>query len=519
VTARERLARGAMPLLALVLGVAWVAGVDLALKDVRYPYFGDSASYIEMAESLRTTGRPLVSPWALESPTLNAVPQPVFPPGLPVLIAALTPLAGDARTAAILPNRIAAAFLPVLVLLMFRGYASDGALLGVGLWALLSPGVVNWHYVAYTDVLCLALAIVSLGALIRAEGVDRRWLAAAGFAAGCAYAVRNAALAVLVASLAVLGLEWLRSRGRAWRNPAAWLAGSAAPLGALFAYDLATFGKLQPYGMPPSQRPWPVNVADWVHAQLNDLLRLPLAGLEVIGPLGSATLLAGLGGLGLAWWWRSRADARVQRLVAVLGGYVAVGGAMLVASRSRYEWADTIEPRHALQYSWAIALLAVLAARSLPTRVQRGLAAAACGLLVVSVAQAVTVVRAKRAAPPDAWLVVARDPAVVAAVRALPPDTLIASNASVLFRIAAGRPVRLVEFGGGDAEFAAALAELRRAADGRPSAYVLWCHEWTARASACAAVQRDAGPSCTRLRGAPQVVALCATEPPRPAGG
>jgi hypothetical protein len=504
------------PLAALLAGIVLVAAWSAALREHRYPYSGDSASYVEMAESLRADGRPRVSPWALESPQADAVPQPLFPPGLPVLAAALTPVAGDARTAVVWPNRIAAALLPLLILSMFRGCAPDLALLGVGLWALLSPGVRQWHYVAYSDVVALALAIVSLGALVRAEGRDRHWLAVAGLTAGLAYAVRNAALAVLLAAAAALGWEWLRSGGRGWRNAAAWAAGAAVPLGALAAYNLATFGALQPYAMPPSTRPWPLNLEDWARAQLVDV-HVPAAWTAGLTPLAVACLLALLLALGLRWWWRSRADGRTHRLVTVLGCYVAAGGALLVASRSRYEWADTIEPRHALQYSWAFALLAVVAARALPTRVQRALGAGAAVVLLLAVGDAVATARGIRAGAPDAWLVVSNDPQVVAAVRALPPGTFVASNAPVLFRIAAGRPVRLAEFGGGDAAFERTLAEVHAAAGPRASAYLLWCHEYTATASACAPAPGESGPRCRRLRGPPQVVALCETAAPRAA--
>lgn len=500
----------AAPLAALVLGVVFVAAWSAALHDYRYPHSGDSASYIEMAESLRASGRPRVSPWGLESPQVDTVPQPVFPPGLPVLIAALVPLAGDARTAAVWPNRFAAALLPLLIVVMFRGHAPDRALLGVGLWALLSPGMLAWHYVAYADVVCVALAIVSLGALVRAERQDRHWLAVAGLTAGLAYAVRNAALAVLVASVATLAWEWLRSGGRAWRNALAWAAGAAVPLGALAAYNLATFGALQPYGMPPSARPWPTNLADWVRAQLIDL-HVPAPLTTWISPLAAACVLLVVLAAGLRWWWRTRLDGRMHRLITVLGAYVAAGGAILVASRSRYEWADTIEPRHALQYSWALALLVVVAAGAVSTRAQRTLAALAAAVLLVAVLQAAGGAREARAREPDAWLVIARDARVSDAIRALPDGTLIASNASVLFRIASGRPVRLVEFSGGDAALARALAAVRAAAGPRASAYVLWCHEHTAAASACAQAPLADGPRCRRLRGPPQIVALCET--------
>jgi hypothetical protein len=508
--------RAWVPLAALLIGVAIVAARCAALAPYAYPYFGDSASYIEMADSLRTTGKPRVSPWDLLFPETDAIPQPLFPPGLPVIVAALTPLAGDARTASAWPNRVAAALVPLLIVLLFRRYAPDLALLGLGVAVLFTRGVMDWHYIAYSDVACLALAIVALGAFVRAEGQDRRWLAAAGFAAGVAYTVRNAALAVLLASAFTLGWELLRSGFRSWRNALAWGAGAAVPLGALAAYNLATFGALQPYAMPPSTRPWTRNLVDWVSMQLHDLY-VPFALVKPMTPAVAAVVLAVALALGARWWWTTRHDGRRHRLITLLGAYVAAGGAILIASRSRYEWADTIQVRHTLQYTWALGVLLLVAAAAVPTRVQRTLAVVVGVAVAVSAAHAVEHVRQVRADGKEAWTTVADDPRVEAAIRAIPEGTLIASNASVLFRIVAARPVRLVEFGGGDTEFEAALARVRAAAavTSRPSAYVLWCHEHTAGASACADVPRDAGPRCRRLRGPPQIVALCDTDATR----
>ena len=124
-------------LAALILGALLVVAYDVALAPYRYPYVADSASYVEMAASLKAEGRPLVTPWDVEAGDRDAVPQPLFPPGFSLLIAALTPLAGDERSAAVWPSRVAAALLPLLIFVLFRGVVPDGALLGVALFALL----------------------------------------------------------------------------------------------------------------------------------------------------------------------------------------------------------------------------------------------------------------------------------------------------------------------------------------------------------------------------------------------
>ena len=87
-----------LALAALLLGALAVLAYDRVLATYRYPYSGDSASYIDMAAALLREGRPLVTPWDVDPGDRDAVPQPLFPPGFSVLIAALTPLFGATPT-------------------------------------------------------------------------------------------------------------------------------------------------------------------------------------------------------------------------------------------------------------------------------------------------------------------------------------------------------------------------------------------------------------------------------------
>ena len=501
------------PLFALLLGVVLVAAYDHALSDRRYPFSADSASYIEMAASLRSAGRPLVTPWGLEFAAHEAVPQRLFPPGFALLIAAFVPFTGDATSAALLPSRVAAALLPLLVVVLFRGLAPDAALLGVGAWVLLGAGVREWHYLAYSDVTCLALAVCACGALLRGLGVGpvagrARWLLLAGLAAGTCYTLRNAALALLVTMAATLLYEAWRDPG-ARRAGAAWLAGLIVPIAALMAYNLRSFAALQPYAMPPSSRPWTVNLGDWAVAQITDLdvtTRLTVALTPRVALVAAALLLAG----GALLFWQTRGRPEVHRAVTLLGAYAAAGAVLLVASRSRYEWGDTIGSRHVLQYSWALGLVAVLAWRSLaPPRLRTPGRVAAIGLLLAGAVAAATEVAAMRRAAPESWLELAHDNGLMTSVRAMPADALIASNAATLFRIGAGRHVRELEVGGDDLAFAGSLLLLRHAAGQRRGIFVLVCDEWTLEYSACATPARAAGPPCRRVRSAPPLVAVC----------
>ena len=510
--------RAAWLLAALGLGTLLVAVYDRALAPSRYAYSGDSASYLEMADSLRTLGRPLVTPWDVVPGDRDAVPQPLFPPAFPLLIAALTPLTGDARSASLLPGRVAAALLPLLLVALWQRTVPDPALLGLGVWVLLAPGVRQWQYIAYSDVPELALALIALGALVRglAPGGGSRWLVLAGLTAGLSYCVRNSGLAVLAAS--GVTLAYLAFRGELKPRAAlAWAGGAAGPLAGLAAYNLATFGRLLPYDMPPSARGWWQNTGDYAGAQLVDL-GLPPPPLAPLPPVAAILVLGALLAVLAGAWWRARREPGVHRLLTLLGAYVAAGATLLVASRSRYEWGGLIETRNTLQYSWAFGLAALIAVRRLlPPRGQQAATVAALLVLAALAVEAVRDARAASTAPPDAWLALSADPAVIGAVRRIPADTLIASNTAVLFRIAASRPVRQLDVSGGDRDLGGSLVLLRAAAGPRPAAFLLVCNEWTQGFSACGAGGDGDAPACERLSAGPPIAALCRTEVRGPA--
>ena len=509
---------------ALAIGVSLVALYDLTLSPTRYAYSADSASYIEMASSLRATGRLRVTPWDLVSDGPDEIPQKLFPPGFAIMIAALVPLAGDARSAALIPGRVAAALLPLLIVVCWRGSASPATLLVVGVWTLLTPGVRDWQYIAYSDVPALALAVVALGALAHLLAAENgssctrpaAWYVA-GIAAGLCYTVRNAGLAVLASAAAALCYAWLRGylhRGALAR----WTLGASLPLGALAAYNLATFGRLQPYAMPASERSVGLNVLDYGLAQLEDVGLPRLGSGWQAGALALIALLVLIVLLGCSWW-TSRRDRAAHVRLTVLGLYVVGGGLLLIASRSRYEWGNQIDTRNTLQYTFALLLALALSAERVRGAGARRMLAALGGaglgaMLLSTAAEGVALYRA----PAEFWLALSRNSAVIAAARELPPATLIASNYSVLFRIEATRAVRQLDVSGTDQDFAGSLAELTRAAGSRPSTFLLVCDpEWTGRFSACQPGAAPSGPVCMRIAQRPTIVARC--DPPQRAAG
>ena len=96
------------------------------MRDARYAFSSDSASYLEMAQAVLHGHAPEVVPWGLELPLQEAMAQPLFPPGLPLLVALVAPFSGGAKAALVLLPRLAAALLPLLLLVVFRGALADG---------------------------------------------------------------------------------------------------------------------------------------------------------------------------------------------------------------------------------------------------------------------------------------------------------------------------------------------------------------------------------------------------------
>lgn len=473
---------------------------------MRYPYSSDSASYLEMAESLLDGRPPAVVPWGLEVPEQESMAQPLFPPGMPLLVALFAPLAGGAKIALFTLPRAAAALLPLLFLVVFRGALADGMLVLLGVAVLCTRGIAYWHYVGYSDVPGLFLAVAALGTAWQAGETRHRPAAVlAGLLAGLCYAVRNAGLAPILAILCYFAIA-VRHDPRAWRSAAAWCGGLLPIVALLKLYNLVEFGTPSPYAMPPSTRGFAVNLADWVSAQASDL-RLIAGDAEPLSPgfAAGVLLIAVLAGLGLAYRLAASPATRLARLLAI---YVMAGGAMTVLSRTVYEWGGRIDDRHALQYGFALLLLCLIGLEAGPGQVYRRLPAAVlAGVALWLGGGAIEATLIERDTPEDLARLAA-DAGVIGVVRGLPAQSWIASDNAALLRIETGRRVRQSDFGGDDAEFAEHLAALAARVAPRPVAFVLFCDRWTRQLAACnPAAVRVA--RCEPVRRDPPRVALC----------
>lgn len=165
------------------------------------PISPDSVSYMQGARAL-AAGEGFRS--------VSGEPLLLFPPGYPVLMVALLPLAGSPELAGrIISLLLSTASIP-LVYLVVRRFGS--ALLGIsaaGLFALLPERV--WHSVmVWSDAAFLFMILLML--VFAQIWLRSRRLSLAGLvgaAAGCAYLLRPEALGLL-AALLLVGVIWFR---------------------------------------------------------------------------------------------------------------------------------------------------------------------------------------------------------------------------------------------------------------------------------------------------------------------
>lgn len=491
-------------LVALGSGAALVAAYSAVVSGTRYPYLSDSASYLEMAGSITAGQWPAVVPWGLEIPNQPTMGQVLFPPGLPLLVALASPFAGGLKAALLLLPRVSAALLPVVLLLAFRGALADSVLVAIGVAVLFTRGVGYWHYVGYSDLPGLLVAVVALGLTWQAAARgDRRRAVWAGACAGLCYVTRNAGLAVIAAGTVFWTIEWWRERSPRGML-VGWLAGLLPVYALLKLYYLVVLGSVSPYTMPASTHGLLLNVADWVAGQLGDLELWPgdagppatVVALTVVAVLGGVLASAALVG---------RATP-AGRLGSLLAAYVACGGALTVYSRTVYEWGGLIDDRHALQYTFALLLLGAVLVDARGGRWRQLLPAGAAVLAALLGVAAVDRTAGERREP-EMLTRLAADPLLLSAVRELPAEEWIASNQAAFLRIETGRAVRQSDFGGNDEEFVEHLAEMARRVKPRPVTLVLVCDRWTVALGVCGAAVAD--PSCRLIRAAAPRAALC----------
>ena len=444
---RPRPAPVAALIAALIFGAAVVALYAGFYSRVFYPFNPDSASYIEAARSLLAgNGLLMAVPygWAAEMQVLR-----LWPPGYPLLIAFGSLLGLEPAEAALWLTRGALALLPAAIFWAVRPATGTVAALAAAALSSTSLGLVANAHIASTDAILALLAALSFGALLRGLTGRPRYLALAGFAAGLAVTMRNAALALVLAEGATL---LVMAGARGWRSllrQGALVAAGAAPaVLPLLLWNWLAFGTLTAYAMPPSTRPWLDNLHDAIFALAYGFL--PMFRIADLAATHAMLTASGLViALALLVWMTRRAAPEHRILMLFAACYVLLGTAMLVVARSRYEWGELISYRHLSQHDvWlAIAIMAGVMAWHPRRGVLIGLVASAAivlGLRVVHLAQDYRQLAATQGSTRNARLAMSTNAQIDRFIAGIPADCAIVSNLSEVISVTHRRWARFI---------------------------------------------------------------------------
>ncbi len=411
-----------------------------------FPFSSDSASYIDQARNLIKIGQPAVTPFGIDPSNIDQVPSDTFPPGFPLVLAALALLGIDPRWGAISASWFSAIVLPFAIYWACRGwmtpiFAASAAFLGS-----LSAGVVENAGLGLTDNFALLLSFIAFGALCRSNAPSGA--AASGFIAAFAYVVRYQQAALVLSLGLVLLIVFIADhRSNNLARLLAFATGVFLVLLPYLAWNIHEFGEVLPYQSGRSTVPFGRNVLDYLYALLRDLtatrfipdvLTRSVQGLVILGGLVvfSAVALASVGAC-------TSDRSRVGVTFCIL--YTLIGGALVILARSRFQWGEFIGVRHTLQYS-PFVFVGVLTLLDSKKRNNIDSTFQLCGRLFLTIclaslgfSEALRVLRQPTSPQASVELSVWRNGSEFVCER---PNTFTISNWSHVFRILCGAPVR-----------------------------------------------------------------------------
>jgi hypothetical protein len=245
--------------------------------------------------------------------------------------------------------------LPAVIVFSFHRVLGLTPALWIGILVVLTPAAVRHGYVAYSDTLSLVLVIYSVNRLLVAGINPAAWFWL-GLLTGFSYLLRNANLGLLLSiSLYLLWRLIVEPENRKLiiNNGLVWLGANALLIVPWLIRNFLVFGKLQPYWMAPSKVGLGENIHDYLKAQLDSLLAFSsLDTLLANTPWGIFLLLmlaAVLVHQVITTWKHWQKIEQQAFFIAVV--YTAIGAAMVIAARTRYQWGVHISARHVLSYS------------------------------------------------------------------------------------------------------------------------------------------------------------------------
>ena len=318
-----------------------------------FPYSPDSADYIEQARSLYAHGTALSTPYDLGRTEIVSEPSNLFPVGFPIVLALLLALGIEPAIGAVVVNGLSAILAPVVLFVALTPSCGSRLAAIASLLCATTPGLIGNAPFAMTDTFTLALSLLVFHLSVNSRTNGAHFLS--GAIAAFSYVSRNALVALLLSSMIfyVYMIAQDRSRSDLRRQFLHFTLGLSVILTPYILYNLAVHGSINPYSMGKSTIGIAENSASMLGALAYDLSSL--ASLqEIIRPIGTGSFFVLLASTILApcvLILARRAFNEPQwRALVFSTEYVLIGIWIVIVARSKYQWGDTIDTRHTLQY-------------------------------------------------------------------------------------------------------------------------------------------------------------------------
>jgi len=330
-----------------------------------FPYTPDSACYIEQARSLLARGVFESGFFDIENPSVTYVPDPLFPPGYPVLIAVFSLLFQQStEQVAFFLSISAQGLIPACTVFAFHSILGTKQSLAIALLVATSPTIVSWGGIASADVLSLLLVIFCIGLALNAGDDLISWLVVGAFT-GFAYLLRNANLSLVLTLCGFLAWQVVfedNTRRKKILNACLWLTGFVTATLPWMIRNIIVFGKAQPYSMPPSTIGFIENCHAFIKALVSILLSSEDLGAvtseSVFGIIVLVIVVATLANQILKTWQRWQ---KIEQQAFLLTGlYSLLGAAIVIVARTKYQWGELISERHTLPYLFSILVMLAL---------------------------------------------------------------------------------------------------------------------------------------------------------------
>jgi len=330
-----------------------------------FPYTPDSACYIEQARSLLARGVFESGLFGIENPSVTYIPDPLFPPCYPVLIAVFSLLFQQpTEQVAFFLSVSAQGLIPLFTVFAFHNLLGRKQSLAIALLVATSPTIVSWGGIASADVLSLLLVIFCIGLALNAGDDLISWLVVGAFT-GFAYLLRNANLSLVLTLCGFLAWQVVfedNTRRKKILNACLWLTGFTTITLPWMIRNIIVFGKAQPYAMPPSTVGFIENSHAFIKALFSILLSsedfgtiFSQSALSIIVLIAAVALLANQ--ILKTWQHWQKIE---QQAFLICGLYSLLGAAIVIVARTKYQWGELISERHTLPYLFSILVMLAL---------------------------------------------------------------------------------------------------------------------------------------------------------------